>query len=103
MVALNIKPYCNCHSTGKWHRQDGYALDRASGWWVHTRCRKPSQMNYMRNAMGLEQIPQTVVEKDIYLVELYHEAKKTIDAELGWDEPLWMDESNGWNWDIKDD
>ncbi len=100
MMELNIKSYCNCHARGVWMKQDGYTLDPPSGLWVHTRCRKPSQMNYMRNILGLPQIPQPRKNPDdIYDIELRQWARREIAAELGWDEPMWVDESNGWKWD----
>lgn len=96
MVELNIRSYCNCHATGKWKQQDGYSLDVASGLWVHTRCRKPSKMNYDRNVLGLPQIPQRRGTEDIYIEELKIEARKEIKTELSWEED--GDEDNGWSW-----
>jgi len=95
-IVLNIKPWCNCHSTGKWRQQDGYTLDPTSGLWVHTRCRKPSQMNYLRNQLGLKQIPQPSGPVDIYIQELRYEAKIEVDRELDWE--IERDEDDGWNW-----
>lgn len=95
-IVLNTKPYCNCHATGKWRQQDGYTLDVPSNLWVHTRCRKPSKMNYMRNQLGLEQIPQRPGPEDIYIVELRLEAAHEIDAELDW--LVERNEDNGWSW-----
>lgn len=74
-IPLNIKPWCNCHATGKFLRQDGYSLDGPSGLWVHGRCRKPSKMNYERNVLGLTQIPQPKID-DIYEFERKLELKK---------------------------
>lgn len=92
MVELNIHPYCNCHVRGAWRRQDGYTLDRPSGLWVCSRCRKPSKMNYERNVLGLEVIPQPKREVDIYTYELLFEFRKEaraeIDNELNWEEDL---------------
>lgn len=89
MVELNTKPWCNCHTTGKWQRQDGYTLDGPSTLWVHARCRKPSRMNYERNVLGLPQIPQQRTT-DIYELEqrldLLKMAKSVIVAELDWDD-----------------
>jgi hypothetical protein len=95
-IVLNTKPYCNCHSTGKWKVQDGYTLDVESGLWVHTRCRKPSQMNYMRNQLGLQQIPQRRGPEDIYITEMRYEARAIVRSELNWTEV--RDEDAGWNW-----
>lgn len=90
MVELNIHPYCNCRSRGTWRRQDGYTLDRPSGLWVCSRCRKPSKMNYERTVLGLEVIPQPQREVDIYMYELLFEFRKEaqieIDNELNWEE-----------------
>ena len=97
-IVLNTKPYCNCHATGKWKPQDGYTLDVPSKLWVHTRCRKPSQMNYMRSQLGLKQIPQRPGAEDIYIVELKHDARTAIRSELAWTDEE-VNEDNGWNWD----
>ena len=99
MVGLNIKPYCTCHATGTWQKQDGYRLDPSSGWWVHGRCHKPSRMNYERHAVGLPQIPQQRKPEDIYDKERRYEANKEVSAEL---------EELGWNedeeeWDLIDE
>ena len=90
MIELNTKPWCNCHTTGKWLRQDGYTLDGPTGLWVHARCRKPSRMNYERNVLGLTQIPQQRKNVDIYDMErqddLRKMAKVEIDTELSWED-----------------
>lgn len=87
---LNIYPYCNCHARGVHKMQDGYTLDRPSGLWVCSRCRKPSKMNYERTVLGLVHIPQPKKEIDIYDFELNYEsrklAKKTVAAELDWED-----------------
>jgi len=90
VIELNTKPWCNCHTTGKWLRQDGYTLDRASGIWVHSRCSKPSRMNYDRNVLGLPQIPQQRKSDDIYEDERKYDLRKMamaeINSELDWDD-----------------
>lgn len=98
-IVLNVKPYCNCHATGKWKVQDGYTLDVTSKLWVHTRCRKPSQMNYLRMQLGLPQVPQRQGPEDIYDIELKREARKIVRDELDW-EP---DEDGGWDWSANDE
>lgn len=84
VLAMNIHPYCNCFSTGKFHPQDGYGLDRESGLWVHGRCRKPSKMNYDRMVNGEPQIPQPKVPEDFIDIERNKEAKLLIDEETDW-------------------
>lgn len=88
MIELNIKPYCNCHLTGKWQRPDGYTKDPDSGIWIHSRCRKPSRMNYNRLINGNNQVPQPSTT-DIYEIEYKYNFKKwakpIIDKELNWD------------------
>lgn len=90
MIVFNKYPYCNCWETGKFMRQDGYTLDHPSGLWVHSRCRKPSKMNYERMVTGKDIIPQYRGELDIYEYERTYEfrqlAKKIIAEELGWDD-----------------
>ncbi len=92
VVELNIKPWCNCILSGKHQKQDGYTLDRPSGLWVCSRCRKPSKMNYDRNVLGLKVIPQPAPKP---IVDIYeHERKldamrianKEIEDELGWED-----------------
>lgn len=86
VVRMNIYPWCNCFSTGRFLPQDGYTLDPPSGLWVHGRCRKPSKMNYDRNVLGLEQIPQPKKEEDYYEMERAREARTIIIEELGWEQ-----------------
>lgn len=92
VLELNSKPYCNCHESNRWHKQDGYSLDTSSGLWVCTRCRKPSKMNYERHVLKKPQIPQQRKTEDIYYIELSLWAQKEIDEETNWKEVI--DESN---------
>lgn len=101
-IKLNMKPWCTCHSTGRWQRQDGYTFDPVANLWVHTRreCRKPSKMNYERFVLGLTQVPQRSGPVDIYDLERQLDAKREIRDELGWDNE---DEDGGYNWEVEDD
>jgi hypothetical protein len=93
MIHLDIKPWCTCILRGKWRPQDGWSLDRPSGLWVHSRCKKPSKMNYDRMVKKQEQIPEdrdmsfvgNVTEVNIYEHERRLWAKSVITDELGWD------------------
>lgn len=95
MLEFNKYPYCNCWVTGKFMRQDGYTLDHESGLWVHSRCRKPSKMNYERSLEGKEIIPQAKAEFDVYEYErtyqMRKDAKKIIAEELDWDDDPELD------------
>lgn len=102
---LNVKPWCTCHASGAWRSQDGYTLDPPSGLWVHSRCRKPSKMNYDRLVLGIVQIPQYRKEEDIYDIEQRYWADQIIQAEileLGWDDTLADEEDkelSSWIWE----
>lgn len=90
MIELNIKPWCNCILRGTWARHDGFTLDAPSGLWVHPRCRKPSKMNYERNVLGLDPIPQkSYIVQDIFEYERIDDLRKwargIIEEELDWD------------------
>jgi len=90
MVELNIHPWCNCHRRGAHRSQDGYTLDRPSGLWVCSRCRKPSKMNYERSVLGINHIPQPKHELDIFAYEAQYEMRKVAVREvaeaLDWEE-----------------
>jgi len=88
MVAeLNTKLWCNCILSGKHHKQDGFTLDRPSGLWVCSRCKKPSKMNYDRSVLGLTHVPQSA---DIYeherKLDALRVARLEIADELDWDD-----------------
>jgi len=100
ITQMNIKPWCNCHSTGKWQKQDGFSLDPPSGLWVCTRCRKPSKMNYDRLVLGLTQIPQPKQEEDIVEIEAHYAAKQEVRKELDWADD--DDPDDGFDWDDND-
>jgi len=89
MIELNKYPYCNCWIRGQFFRQDGYTLDGPSGLWVHSRCHKPSKMNYDRSLAGLPHIPQPKKEFDIYeyerTYEWLQEARRIVEDELDWE------------------
>lgn len=97
---MNIHPYCNCHTTGKWQKQDGFSLDPPSGLWVHTRCKKPSKLNYERFVLKLPQIPQPKKPEDIYVIERKYDARREINEELGWREDEIEKEEDEW-WQMK--
>lgn len=66
--------WCDCVANGKWKRQDGWTLDQESGMYVHSTCRRPSRLNYMKS--------KNPTEYDDYM---FHkgEARKVVNIDWG--------------------
>jgi hypothetical protein len=81
---VSDSPWCDCMSKGTWKKQDGWTLDIASGMQVHSTCRRPSRLNYMK------QQNITKVEDSVF-----HEgkARKVVDIDWG---PTVEEE---WSWE----